>query len=230
MVARNRNKKKREKPRLSHPRLAFRNSRPYTLNLVPGKRVYGERLVNIEGKEYREWDPTKSKLSAAILKGLSVLPIPENSTVLYLGAASGTTASHVSDLVGEKGLVYGVEFAPRVAVGLVLLAKKRANLVPVFCDARKPHEYLLSFRPSIIYQDVAQRDQVEILEKNVAGYLEKGDTVLFALKARSIDSVSRLSKIYKSQEKKMEKFLEIIERIDLEPYHREHRFYYCRVL
>jgi fibrillarin-like pre-rRNA processing protein len=85
-----------------------------TRNLTPGKRVYGERLVKWNGVEYREWNPYRSKLAAAIANGLKFVPIQEGTHVLYLGAASGTTPSHISDIVGEKGLIYAVEFSPRV--------------------------------------------------------------------------------------------------------------------
>jgi len=90
-----------------------------TKNLVHGKAVYGERLVKFKGDEYRLWDPYRSKLAAVILKGLETVPIYPNHRVLYLGAASGTTASHVSDIVGEEGHVYCVEFASRSLRDLV---------------------------------------------------------------------------------------------------------------
>ncbi|HVP92352.1 MAG TPA: fibrillarin-like rRNA/tRNA 2'-O-methyltransferase, partial [Acidobacteriota bacterium] len=82
-----------------------------TKNLTPRINVYGERLLRVEGVEYRVWDAFRSKLAAAILKNLQTVPIEPDHRVLYLGAASGTTASHVSDIVGEKGHVYCVEFA-----------------------------------------------------------------------------------------------------------------------
>src|SRR2546425_1661732 len=87
--------------------------RPATLNLVPGNTTYGEMTIKARGKEYRIWDPFRSKLAAAILKGLTHMPITTGSKVLYLGAASGTTVSHVSDIVAAKGQVYCVEFAQR---------------------------------------------------------------------------------------------------------------------
>jgi rRNA 2'-O-methyltransferase fibrillarin (EC 2.1.1.-) len=85
-----------------------------TKNLTPGKRVYGERLIKWGGVEYREWNPYRSKLAAAIANGLKFVPIQEGTHILYLGAASGTTPSHMSDIVGERGLIYSVEFSPRV--------------------------------------------------------------------------------------------------------------------
>jgi len=103
-----------------------KGNRLYTPNLVPGQRVYGEKLVRINGVEYREWNPYRSKLAAAILKGMKV-NLNKNMTVLYLGAASGTTVSHVSDIVKK---VYAVEFAYRPMRDLILLAKTRKNLMP----------------------------------------------------------------------------------------------------
>ncbi|MEB3765416.1 MAG: fibrillarin-like rRNA/tRNA 2'-O-methyltransferase, partial [Desulfurococcales archaeon] len=98
-----------------------------TKNLVPGQRVYGERLFKFNGVEYREWNAYRSKLAGALLKGLEELPVKEGDKLLYLGIASGTTASHVSDIVGKEGRIYGVEFAPRVMRDLILIIQERKN-------------------------------------------------------------------------------------------------------
>ncbi|MEM2953241.1 MAG: fibrillarin-like rRNA/tRNA 2'-O-methyltransferase, partial [Candidatus Bathyarchaeia archaeon] len=113
-----------------------------TKNLTPGRNVYGERLIRFEGVEYRLWDPFRSKLAAAILKNIKAVPIKPNHQVLYLGAASGTTASHVSDIVGEKGHVYCVEFASRAIRELINnVCTYRLNMLPILEDARFPERY-----------------------------------------------------------------------------------------
>ena len=86
----------------------------YTVNLAKGKTVYDEKLVVVDNVEYREWNPRKSKLAAAIMKRASNIGIRKNDVVLYLGASYGTTASHVSDIVGKDGFVFALDFAPRV--------------------------------------------------------------------------------------------------------------------
>ena len=98
----------------------------YTKNLVRGKDVYGERLVREQGTEYREWDLTRSKLAAAIAKDIQEIKLGD--AVLYLGASTGTTVSHVSDILGKKGIVFAIEFAPRVLRDLVFLAEKRQTM------------------------------------------------------------------------------------------------------
>src|SRR6266851_7962727 len=113
-----------------------------TRSLAPGENVYGEEIAKVGDEEYRIWDPFRSKLAAAILKGLHKIPIRERSKVLYLGAASGTTVSHVSDIVGKKGQVYCVEFAQRSFRDLVNnVCRERSNTTPVFEDARFPVKY-----------------------------------------------------------------------------------------
>src|SRR3989338_3174419 len=82
----------------------------YTVNLVPGKKVYEEKLVQREGKEYREWNPRRSKLAAAILKGIGQIGVRPGLVVLYLGASSGTTPSHVSDILGKDGFMFALDF------------------------------------------------------------------------------------------------------------------------
>jgi hypothetical protein len=91
--------------------------------------------------EYRVWNPYRSKIAAAVIGGVSDVYIRPGSKVLYLGAASGTTVSHVSDIIGAEGIVYAVEFSHRSGRDLVNLAKKRTNIVPLIMDARKPLEY-----------------------------------------------------------------------------------------
>ena len=82
----------------------FFKKKPATLSLYKGFSVYGEKIIKKNKKEFRLWDPNRSKLAAAILKGLKQVPIKQGYSILYLGAASGTTASHVSDLVGKMEL------------------------------------------------------------------------------------------------------------------------------
>ena len=142
----------------------------YTINLVPGHNVYGERIVAENGIEYREWNASKSKLAASILKGSPNVGIRKDDVVLYLGSASGTTVSHVSDIVGNEGLVFAVDVAPRVMRDLIFLRYKRKNIAPILADAGRIA--LLKERISavdVIYQDVAQKSQLDIFLKNV-GY------------------------------------------------------------
>src|SRR3989344_7285982 len=146
----------------------------YTINLVPENNVYGERLIKENDVEYREWDASKSKLAAAILKGSPNIGIRKDDVVLYLGSASGTTASHVSDIVGSNGLVFAVDIAPRVMRDFIFLCYERKNMAPILADANKINE--LKERASaadVIYQDVAQKNQVEIFLKNADLFLKQ---------------------------------------------------------
>ena len=72
--------------------------------MVVGESVYNEKRISTEDGEvkvvYRAWNPFRSKLAAAIVGGVENIWMKPGSKVLYLGAASGTTVSHVSDLVG----------------------------------------------------------------------------------------------------------------------------------
>lgn len=175
-----------------------------TRNLTPGKRVYNEDLELKGGAEYRTWDPFRSKLAAAILKGMPDGVIPEGSKVLYLGASTGTTASHVSDLVGEGGMVIGVEFAPRVAREFVEhVARERANVVPFVADARDPSKYSIA-TVDVVYCDIAQPDQTEIAIANCERALRKGGTLLLAVKARSIDVLKEPSLVFSEERAKLD--------------------------
>ncbi len=194
-------------------------------NLVPGRTVYGERLIKHESVEYRLWDPYRSKIAAAILKGLKSLPIKAGSKVLYLGAASGTTASHVSDVIGEDGHVFCIEFAPRPLKELIEnVCKFRMNMSPILADARLPEKYAnLVEKVDVIYCDVAQPEQAQILVNNAKVFLKNGGWIMLAIKARSIDVTKEPSEIYKREISILEKNgFKIHQVIHLEPYDRDH--------
>ncbi len=201
--------------------------RIHTLNKYPGKRVYDEILVKHGGKEYREWNPQKSKLGAAIKKGLKNHYLTKDCVVLYLGAASGTTASHVADIVKR---VYCVEFASGTMRDLILNCIERTNMIPMLFDANKVEEYApLIEKADIVYQDVAQKNQVDILRKNTKLLLKKGGVALLAIKARSINAAARPDIVFKDVEKDLAKDFIIIDKRRLEPFEKDHMFYVLKV-
>jgi fibrillarin-like pre-rRNA processing protein len=196
-----------------------------TASQDPGSTVYGEDTVRIADREYRVWDPYRSKLAAAILKGLSEVPIKPGMSVLYLGAASGTTASHVSDIVGERGRVFCVEFAQRSFRDLATNASKnRRNMTPIFADARFPEKYRSIVQGvDTIYADIAQPDQARILSENISQYLSDEGDFLFAVKARSIDVSKEPSAIFRQEKNLLEKNgYRVKEMIRLDPFEKDH--------
>ena len=201
-----------------------------TRNLVPGQRVYGERLYNYDGVEYREWNAYRSKLAGALLKGLEELPIKEGDRLLYLGIASGTTASHVSDIVGPKGRIYGVEFAPRVMRDLILVVRERKNIYPILGDARFPEKYRhLVEGVDGLYADVAQPEQAKIVARNAKFFLREDGYLLLAIKARSIDVTTEPSEVYLREIKTLvEAGFEIKDVVHLDPFDRDHAMIYAR--
>jgi fibrillarin-like pre-rRNA processing protein len=198
-----------------------------TKNLALGKSVYGEKLIKVKGVEYRLWDPYRSKLAAAILKGLSIMPIKPSAIVLYLGAGSGTTVSHVSDIIDKDGKAYCVEFAPRAMRELINnVSVYRSNLIPIFADARFPNKYPIPIpKVDVIYCDVAQPDQTKILLNNAECYLKNESFIILALKARSIDVTKDPSEIFKKETEALKlKGFKIIQSLKLEPYEKDHAF------
>jgi len=203
-----------------------------TRNLTPGRNVYGEKLVKHRGVECRLWDPFRSKLAAAILKNLKNVPIKPSHKVLYLGAASGTTASHISDIVGEKGHVYCVEFASRSIRELVNnVCTFRLNMSPILEDARFPEKYEMFINGEVddVYCDIAQPEQAKILADNADLFLKKSGWIMLAVKAQSIDVTKEPSEIYKREVRVLENRGFHIEGIvDLEPYDKAHAMVVAR--
>uniref|UniRef100_A0A8C5SF57 rRNA 2'-O-methyltransferase fibrillarin n=1 Tax=Laticauda laticaudata TaxID=8630 RepID=A0A8C5SF57_LATLA len=199
-----------------------------TLNLVPGESVYGEKRISVEEGEtkveYRAWNPFRSKLAAAILGGIDQIHIKPGTKVLYLGAASGTTVSHVSDIVGSEGLVYAVEFSHRSGRDLINVAKKRTNIIPVIEDARHPHKYrMLIGMVDVIFADVAQPDQSRIVALNAHNFLKNGGHFVISIKANCIDSTAAPEAVFASEVKKMQhENMKPQEQLTLEPYERDH--------
>jgi fibrillarin-like pre-rRNA processing protein len=201
-----------------------------TLNLVKGNNVYGEKLVKYEGEEYRIWDPFRSKLAAFLKKGMKSMPIKNGSKVLYLGASTGTTVSHVSDIVGSSGMVFAVEPATRVARELIEnVASRRKNVVPILEDARKPQSYFAVFgKVDVVYCDIAQPDQTEIAIANCRAYLKQGGVMLLVVKTRSIDVTMEPRAVMVQETNKLEKNgFSINQIVNLEPFDKDHGMIHC---
>ncbi|XP_063630550.1 rRNA 2'-O-methyltransferase fibrillarin [Cydia splendana] len=199
-----------------------------TRNLVPGSEVYGEKRISVETDgekvEYRVWNPFRSKLAAAIMGGVDTIHMPPGSRVLYLGAASGTTVSHVSDVVGPEGLVYAVEFSHRSGRDLINVAKKRTNIIPIIEDARHPLKYrMLVGMVDTIFADVAQPDQARIVSLNAQHFLKNGGHFVISIKASCIDSTAQPEAVFAAEVKKLQADkLKPQEQLTLEPYERDH--------
>ncbi|CAL8336871.1 rRNA 2'-O-methyltransferase fibrillarin [Gadus morhua] len=199
-----------------------------TKNMAVGESVYGEKRMSVEEGEtkieYRAWNPFRSKLAAAILGGVDQIHIKPGSKVMYLGAASGTTVSHVSDIVGPEGLVYAVEFSHRSGRDLLNVAKKRTNIIPIIEDARHPHKYrMLVGMVDVIFADVAQPDQTRIVALNAHNFLKNGGHFVISIKANCIDSTAAPEAVFASEVKKMgAENMKPQEQLTLEPYERDH--------
>ena len=200
----------------------------YTKNLNPGQTVYSEKLVKEKDSEFRQWDPRKSKLAAAILKGTPNIGIRKGDIVLYLGCSTGTTCSHVSDIIGPKGFLFGLDSAPRVLRDFVFLCEKRENMTALLEDANQPQNYKDKIcEVDVLYQDVAQRNQTEIFLKNLV-FLKKGGYALLAVKARSVDVTKKPKQIFKQVQEELEKHLKVIDYRVLEPFEKDHCMFICK--
>lgn len=194
-----------------------------------GESVYGEKRISAsqnhdEKTEYRAWNPFRSKLAAAILGGIDKIHMEPGSKILYLGAASGTTVSHVSDIVGPSGLIFAVEFSQRSGRDLLNVAKKRTNIIPIIEDARHPHKYrMIISMVDTIFADVAQPDQARIVGINAHYYLKNKGYVVISIKANCIDSTAQPEAVFAEELVKLQReMIRPLEQLTLEPYERDH--------
>ena len=203
------------------PGIFERNGKIYTENADPGEKVYGEGLIEFEDVEYRRWKADRSKIGAAVQNGMD-LGLEKDDLVLYLGAASGTTVSHLSDIL-EEGFIVGVEYSDTVIRGLVELSERRHNVAPVLGDARKPEEYEEYVGGAdMVFQDISQRDQAEMFLRNCRKFLKQGGVGLLAVKARSISSSKDKDEIFDQVREKVSSEYDIVDEVELDPYEKEH--------
>lgn len=195
----------------------------FTKNLVPSRQVYGEELVLWKKEEFRVWNPRRSKPCAMLHKGCKVFPINEDSRILYLGAATGTTASHLSD-IASKGMLYCIEFSKRAFRGLIALCETRNNMIPSLSDANKPEMYRgIVGKVDLVYQDVSQRLQTKIFLKNVQNFLTLEGFGMLMVKARSVDVTAKPKDVFKEAERDLEgSGLEVLQSVALKPYEKDH--------
>jgi len=207
-----------------HPGIFKKNDKLFTQNPedCKGIRVYNEQLITEDNVEYRSWNPFRSKLSAALLKGLTI-DIAVDAQILYLGAATGTTVSHLSDII-KNGTIYAVETSPVAVINLLKVSEKRPNIIPILADANHPERYI-SIVPSVdlIYQDISQRNQADIFARNITTYLKPKGIGLIMVKARSIDVALKPKQAYELvcthlQQQK----LKIKKTIELTPFEKDH--------
>jgi rRNA 2'-O-methyltransferase fibrillarin len=201
-----------------------------TRSLTPGCSLYGEKRIQVETveknakNEYRIWNPYVSKLAAAILGGVDCIFIKPGSKVLYLGAASGVTVSHVSDVIGIKGFVYAVEFSRLSSRELLSITKKRPNIVPIVEDARFPERFrMLVGMVDVIYCDLAQPDQAQIMRKNADFFLKNGGHFITSVKASHQVPRTTSEELFSNEITKLQALqLRPREQLTLDPYERDH--------
>jgi len=182
--------------------------------------VYSERMLG----NARVWDPFRSKLAALYHEGTGV-EITSDTRVLYLGAANGTTVSHVADYAD---VVYAVEFAPRPMQDLLEVARRRKNIVPIMADATRPEQYApLVEMVDLLYQDVAQPDQAMIAIRNSA-FLKPDGKMILMLKTRSVDVRKEPAVVFEETVNALVSAGFVVqESLWLLPYHQDHAAIVC---
>lgn len=193
-----------------------------------GIKVYGEKVIKNKNKELRSWNPYRSKLAAAILNGMA-FDITPDYNILYLGAATGTTISHLSDMV-DGGLIYAVEISPISMKKLLRVCEKRKNIIPILSDANHPSRYCsIVSSVDLVYQDISQRNQADIFIENVKSFLKKDGIAILVVKARSIDVSVDPDEVYdKVCSHIKNNGLKIIDIINLQPFDRDHKIIFIK--
>ena len=205
------------------------NEKIYTLS-NSSKSIYGEKVIEIDNKFYREWNPFRSKISAALMRKLKTLNIKEDSKVLYLGCASGTTVSHISDIV-KNGIIFALDLSRKEVSLLYLKLKKRNNIAPIWANANNPDKYsenISNLKMDFIIQDIASPNQISILIKNANKYLNKKGEVYLSLKTKSISQKEEPIKILENAKEELKQHFTIIKSVNLRKYEDNHWLLHLR--
>jgi rRNA 2''-O-methyltransferase fibrillarin (EC 2.1.1.-) len=188
-----------------------------------GEPVYGEP---VDAAGWRVWDTNRSKVGA-VLQTHGDPGFDPTDRVLYLGAATGTTVSHLADM----GMcVYAIEISPYAAESLLAVSATRPRLFPIIADARRPSQYagMVESDLSWLIQDVASAQQVQIAAENRRFLADDGRALVF-IKARSIDATAAPTAVFESVETQLAETFEITHRIAMDRTHRDHRALIARV-
>jgi fibrillarin-like pre-rRNA processing protein len=180
-----------------------------------GEPVYGEPTDG----EWRAWDAGRSKLGEMLELGMDI-GLDGGETVLYLGAANGTTVSHVADFAGAT---YAVEFSPRPVRDLLDACESRRNLFPLLKDARRPETYahVVEADCDALVQDVATRGQADVAVRN-RQFLADDGRLLLAVKARSEDVAAAPDDVFDEVLAELESAYEVLETRRLDRFHEDH--------
>jgi fibrillarin-like pre-rRNA processing protein len=207
------------------------NRKPAVENSVPGYRPFDEEIVKVERREFRVWEPTRSKLGAALVKGIKEFPIRSDSKILYLGAAHGFTVSFISNVLTDKnGIIYAVEFSERCFKELIPLTQKYKNIAPIMADARKTELYSWIEKVDVVFCDISQPDETEIAIRNCKEFLKPKGYLMLSIKSRSIDITKSPTKVYHEEIEKLKKAgFEIVDWKTLDPLERAHAFILARL-
>lgn len=201
----------------------YKNRKTLFTKPIDNRNFFNEPVID----NYIEFNPRRSKLAAAIIKKISLIPLKENMKILYLGSAHGYTASHISDII-KNGMIFCLDFAPRVVRDLYFICEERKNMAPILADANQPESYKNRIEQvDLVYQDIAQKNQIEILFKNLQ-FLKPNGYVLLAVKARSIDVTKNPKQIFIEVDKQLREKLKVIDKKELDPFEKDHCFFVCQ--
>jgi fibrillarin-like pre-rRNA processing protein len=155
---------------------------------------------------------------------MKIFPLKLGAKILYLGVASGTTASHFSDIIGKNGIIYGIDISERVLRQIIPIAEKRGNIAPILGDTRKPEEYesLILEKVDFVFEDVASDDQIKILIRNCNKFLKPEGFAMIAIKSQSIDVTKKPQEVYNEALDELKIYFEVLEKVELDPYEKHH--------
>ncbi len=152
-----------------------------TKNLVKGFKFKNEKLIYRDQNELRLWKPYRSKLAAGIINGLEIIPLSEDSRILYFGIKNGITLNHMSDIVGQNGKIFAI--SEQIDYSLKNLSKIKENIILLEQDKSKNFERLITEKVDLLFVDLPETNYSEIII-NFKKFLHDSGFLIFIFRTK----------------------------------------------
>ena len=203
-----------------------------TLNNADVNKIYNEKLIEIDGKQYNIWNPYTSKLAAAIVNGMEIFPILKKTQILYFDTTVDKTLNHISDIIGVNGRIFVVrDIIENSKKFLEDDSNNRTNVVSI---TQEKNGVPAKFAPNIetvnvVYVDIAQNNETDIAIQNCKNYLINGGFLMLVVPTRKIDAINPNRQNLEERQKLQSSF-EIIQQINLTDFFKEHSMIIAKYL
>ena len=204
-----------------------------TLNNADVNKIYNEKLIEMDGKQYNIWNPYTSKLAAAIVNGMEIFPILKKTQILYFDTTVDKTLNHISDIIGVNGRIFVVrDIIENSKKFLEDDSNNRTNVVSITQEKKSiPAKFVPNIETvNVVYVDIAQNNETDVAIQNCKNYLINGGFLMLVVPTRKIDFANNPDRQNLEERQKLQSSFEIIQQINLTDFFKEHSMIIAKYL